>query len=163
MKTVYITMTVFTLMLLITGYFIDSSLPLKGIKSGSGYFIKILPIFVLAFFVAGMIQVLVPNEFVIKWMGDETGFRGIFIGSVAGAVTPGGPFVSFPIAASIYKSGAGIGPMVAYITAWCLLSVTRIPYEMAFVGVKFTVIRVASCLLFPWIAGIIAQAIYPRY
>lgn len=162
MKTAYITISIIAALLFILGYYKDPMLPLKGMKGGFNFFLKIVPLILLAFFVAEMIHLIIPNELFMRWMGTGTGLKGIFIGSLAGMLTPGGPFISFPIAASIYKSGAGIGPMVAYITAWCLLSVTRLPYEIAFVGLKFTLIRAGSSLIFPVIIGAFAQNLFSK-
>lgn len=162
MKTAYITMSVIAVSLLIVGYILDSSMPIKGLKTGFDFFIKIFPILLLAFTIVGMIQVLIPKELILKWVGEGSGLKGIFIGSAAGVLTPGGPFVCFPIAASIYKSGAGIGTIVAYIAAWGLLSLTRFPFEITFLGMKFVVIRVLATLILPPAAGIIAHTFFQR-
>lgn len=162
MKTAYITMSVIAVSLLIVGYILDISMPIKGLKTGFDFFIKIFPILLLAFTIVGMIQVLIPKELILKWVGEGSGLKGIFIGSAAGVLTPGGPFVCFPIAASIYKSGAGIGTIVAYIAAWGLLSLTRFPFEITFLGMKFVVIRVLATLILPPAAGIIAHTFFQR-
>ena len=78
--------------------------------------IQILPLLIFAFIVAGMVQVLLPHEVISKWIGKESGMKGILLGRVAGAVTPGGPYVSLPIVAGLMRSGASMGVMVAYIT-----------------------------------------------
>lgn len=162
MKLALLIMCVFALFLLILGYYQDPSLPIKGIKNGFDYFLRIFPILIVAFIIVGMIQVLIPPEFIIKWLGKESGLKGVFLGSIAGALIPGGPFVCFPIAASIYKSGAGTGTMVAFVTAWSLWSLTRLPYEITFIGLRFALIRVASTLLLPPLAGIIAQNFFSK-
>ena len=79
------------------------------------------------------------------------------LGSIAGALTPGGPFVNLPIAVGLFKAGASIGVMVAYITGWSLWAIARLPIEVGLLGWKFTLIRLASVLIFPPIAGLIAN------
>jgi len=115
---------------------------------------------IFAFIVAGMVQVLVPHELISKWVGVESGMRGIFIGSVAGGLTPGGPFVSLPIVAGLLRSGAGVGTMVAFLTGWSLWAVSRLPMEVGILGWKFTLIRIACTFFFPPIAGLLAQALF---
>jgi len=131
-----------------------------GLKSAWQMTIQVLPLLLLAFVVAGMIQAMLPKEVVSRWIGSESGFRGILIGTVAGALTPGGPYVSLPVVAGLLKSGAGIPTMVAFLTAWSLWAVNRIPMEVGILGWKFTLIRVASTLIFPPIAGIIARTLF---
>ena len=162
MKTAYVSMSLIAASLLIIGYFLDSSLPLKGVKHGFGFLYKIIPILLMAFVIVGMIQVLIPKEVILKWVGEGAGLKGIFLGTAAGVLTPGGPFVCFPIAASIYQSGAGVGTIVAYVAAWGLLSLTRFPFEVTFLGVKFVLIRVAATVILPPVAGIIAQTLFSK-
>ncbi len=134
-----------------------------GLKIAGSTFLQVLPMLLAAFVIAGVIQALVPKEFMARWLGKGAGIKGIFIGALAGGLTPGGPVVSFPIAASIWKSGASIGVVVAYVAGWTLWSVPRLPYEIGLVGAKFTLIRFLSTLIFPPLAGLIAQGIFSRF
>ena len=133
-----------------------------GLKVSWNMLIQIIPLLILAFVVAGMVQVLVPQELISKWVGAESGFRGIIIGTVLGALAPGGPFVSMPIAAGLLRAGAGVGTMVAFLTGWSLLAVSRMPMEIGILGWKFTMIRLACTFFFPLIAGWIANIFFSR-
>ena len=73
-----------------------------------------------------MISKVLPRELMTRWLGDESGFRGLVIAAIAGSLTPGGPFVQFPIVAALLKSGAGIAPLMTYISAWSLLGINRL-------------------------------------
>jgi uncharacterized membrane protein YraQ (UPF0718 family) len=128
-----------------------------GLKSALQMTIQILPLLIFAFIVAGYVQVLLPKEFLSKWVGDESGFKGIIIGTIAGGLTPGGPYVSLPIAAGLLKSGASMGTMVAFVTSWSLYAVARLPMDIGILGLRFTVIRLISIVVFPPIAGIFAN------
>lgn len=148
------------LILLVIGYFNGQGQHISGMRSALNMTIEILPLLVFAFIVAGMVQVLLPRELLAKWVGAESGMRGILIGTVAGGLSPGGPFVSLPIAAGLLRAGAGVGTMVAYVTAWSLWAVSRLPMEVGILGWKFVLIRLASTFFFPPIAGLIAQSFF---
>ena len=135
---------------------------IQGLKASGNMLIQIVPLLVLAFIVAGMIQALIPQEIISKWVGTESGFRGILIGSVIGGLMPGGPYVSLPIAAGLLRMGASIGTMVALITGWSLIAVGRLPLEIGIMGWKFALIRLACVFFFPPIAGLIANAFFSR-
>ncbi|HUV85635.1 MAG TPA: permease [bacterium] len=135
----------------------------KGFTFGGKTFLTTLPLLVIAFAIAGLVQVLVPREVVAKWLGAGAGFKGIMIATVAGAFTPGGPYVSFPIVASLYKSGASVGTVVAFVTAWSLWAVARFPLEMGLVGPKLAIARFLSTLIVPPLAGLFAQAVFGRW
>ena len=130
-----------------------------GLKSAWTMTYQIIPLLIFAFITAGMVQILIPREIIAKWVGDESGMRGILFGTLAGSITPGGPFISLPIAAGMLKAGAGMGTMVAYVSAWSLIAVARLPLFVGIMGWRFTWIHLLSVLIFPPLAGIIAQQI----
>ncbi|MFC1873143.1 permease [Chloroflexota bacterium] len=131
-----------------------------GFKASADMLWGIIPLLVLAFVVAGMVQQLVPNEMISKWVGAESGLRGIFIGTVLGAISPGGPFVSMPLAAGLLRTGAGVGTMVAFMTSWSLIAVSRMPLEVGILGWRFVLIRLACTFFFPLVAGYIANRFF---
>ncbi|MBC7249502.1 MAG: permease [Anaerolineae bacterium] len=146
--------------LLAIGYYQGQGQHISGMKLALKITLETLPLLLLAFVVAGMTQVLLPREFVEKWVGKESGLRGILIGTVAGALAPGGPYVSLPIAAGLLHAGASTGTMVAFLTGWSLWAFSRLPMEVGILGWRFTLIRVASTFFFPPIAGLIAQILF---
>jgi len=153
-------MGLLAIILVSVGYYKGGGEHVLGLKSAMSMTIQILPLVIFAFIVAGMIQVLVPHEFLSKWVGKESGIRGILIGTVVGGLTPGGPYVSLPIAAGLLRSGASIGTMVAFLTGWSLWAVSRLPIEVGIMGWKFTLIRLVSTFFFPPIAGLIANKFF---
>ena len=135
----------------------------EGYRKGWNIFYPLVPLLIFAFVVAGMVQVLLPEEWVTKWLGAEAGWKGILLGCVAGGLTPGGPFIQFPIVLGFWRAGVGIGVLVAYITAWSLWAVHRLPLEYGVLGGKFVLIRLASTIIFPPLAGFIAHWIFGRW
>ncbi len=152
-----IIMASLALFLLVLGSLKGDNSSLAGLKIGSKMILEVLPLLIFAFIVAGMVQVMVPPALISKWIGQEAGLRGIIVGTLTGAIAPGGPYVSLPIAAALMKSGAGIGTMVAFITGWSLWAVSRLPMEVGLLGWKFSAIRLLCTFFFPPIAGMIAH------
>lgn len=146
--------------LLLMGYFKGGDQHLSGLRVSLSLLIQILPLLFFAFIVAGMVQVLIPKEIISRWIGDEAGLKGILLGTVAGGLTPGGPYVSLPIVAGLLHSGASVGTLIAYLTGWSLWAVARLPMEVGILGWKLTVIRFASTFFFPPVAGFIAQRFF---
>ena len=97
--------------LLAVGYYKGEGQHIAGLRSAGEMILEILPLLIFAFIVAGMAQTLLSHEVMAKWVGPESGMRGILIGSVAGGLCPGGPFVSLPIAAGLLRSGASMATM----------------------------------------------------
>lgn len=154
-----IIMAILALVLLLVGYYKGEGKHIVGMRLAFNMTVEILPLLILAFIVAGMVQVLLPRELLSQWIGAEAGIRGILIGTIAGALTPGGPYVSLPTVVVFLRSGASIGTMVAFLTGWSLWAVSRLPMEVGILGWRFTLIRLASTFFFPPIAGLIAEAL----
>jgi uncharacterized membrane protein YraQ (UPF0718 family) len=110
-----------------------------------------------------MASVLVSPEAMARWLGQEAGGRALVAGTLAGAITPGGPFIAFPLLAVLLKGGASAGAVTAYLTSWALLGVHRIAaFEIPILGWRFVACRVAASLLGPVAVGWVAQAIWTR-
>jgi len=150
-------MAILALILVAVGYFRGEGQHLAGAKIGLKLTLEVLPLLVFAFLVAGMVQVLIPQEFLNRWVGSESGIKGILVGTLAGGFTPGGPYVSLPIIAGLLQMGAGIGTLVAFLTSWSLWAVARLPMEIGLMGWKFTLIRLVCTFFFPPLAGLLAQ------
>ena len=153
-------MGIIAITLFLIAYFKGEGGHIIGLKLAMNMVVQILPLLFFAFVVAGMIQVIVPYELISKWVGSESGIKGIIIGTVSGGLAPGGPYISLPIVAGLLRSGAGIGTMVAFLTGWSLWAIARLPMDIGILGWKFTAIRFGISFLFPIIAGMIAQAFF---
>ena len=154
-----IVMAVLAITLLIVGKMKGDGQHVEGMKFALKLTYEILPLLFFAMVVAGMATVLIPQELLSRWVGAESGMRGIFIGTIAGALTPGGPFVSLPVVAGLFQAGAGAGTVVAFLTSWAIIAVSRLPLEFGILGWKLTVVRLLCSFFFPPIAGLLANIV----
>lgn len=115
----------------------------------------------LGFTLGGLVQVLIPRMWVAKWLGPTSGLKGILIGSYAGVIMPGSPFITLPIIASIYKAGAGVGPVIALMTGRGLLSIQMLlVWQIPFLGVEVPLARYIVCLLVPPFVGLVGAVVF---
>jgi uncharacterized membrane protein YraQ (UPF0718 family) len=130
----------------------------EGAKIGWENILVLSPRITMAILVSGFFAVLVPTELVANWMGKDSGMTGILIGFVAGGLTPGGPMLSFPIVAILFKSGAAVAPLITFLTSWSIFALHRFfAFEIPLMGTRFAVVRVLSSVILPLIAGILAM------
>ncbi len=131
-----------------------------GLGDGGHLLIRYAPIIAVSFLAAGLAQILVSHDWVRETLGRDSGFRGILLGTAAGIITPSGPFVSMPLAAVMMRSGAGTGPVVAFLTGWSLLALHRfVAWEVPILGWRFAALRYAVCFALPLVAGLVARAV----
>ena len=135
-------------------------LVLRGLELGGKTLLDVTILLLAAFLVAGLAQVLVPREVIERWLGVGSGWRGILLACLAGALIPGGPYVYYPIAGGLLQSGAGLGVLVAFVTAKNLWSISRLPYEFALLGPDLTLLRYGLTFLFPPLIGFLAEAFF---
>jgi len=145
----------------IIAYLKDPSLPVIGARNGLAMLWFILPRLIPALILAGLLQVLVPQETVARYFGRAGGMKAILVASLAGVLTPGGPMISVPLMVVLANSGAGLPSLVAYMTAWSLFGVQRIiAWEAPLLGWKFVAVRVIPSLIFPVVAGWLVATFY---
>ena len=112
---------------------------------------------------AGLLTVLLPREQVARWMGSRSGFKGLALAAVAGALLPGGPMMTFPLAVALGAAGADIGTATAFIAGWALLSVNRtLVWEMSFFDNDFVLLRYGLSLLLPLLLGWLARQLFAK-
>jgi uncharacterized protein len=163
MDTSTIVMIVAAVIALAVIYFKSPEAANKGLNATGSLMLEITPRMIAAFTLAGLFQAVVPEEVILRWMGHGSGLRGILIGMSLGGITPGGPMTHFPVIASLFKMGVGIGPLVAYLSAWSLFGLQRvIMWEIPFLGAKVVAIRIAVSLLFPLFAGWLCELIWDK-
>ncbi len=156
MKAINIFVMSLALALVATAYFQGGNRLEAGFAAAAKMFVSILPALLCAFLIAGFMRVLLPETVIQNWLGKEAGFKGIFVGYIAGALTFGGPFISFPLAASLYSGGASVATVTAYITSWALWGGGIVFYELAILGPRLFTIRIVSSLIFPLVAALTA-------
>ena len=163
MDTSTIVMMVAAVIALAVVYFKSPEAANNGLSATGSLMLEITPRMIAAFTLAGLFQAIVPEEVIVRWMGHGSGFRGILIGMSLGGITPGGPMTHFPVIASLFKMGVGIGPLVAYLSAWSLFGLQRvIMWEIPFLGAKVVAIRIAVSFLFPLVAGWLCELVWDK-
>jgi uncharacterized membrane protein YraQ (UPF0718 family) len=145
-------------------YYVGPAVARDGATTAVSLFVSVLPNLLAGFLLGGMVQVLLPPDVVAHYIGEESGFRGLVLATLAGILTPGGPYVQFPLVASLWKAGTGVGPLTAYLTAWSLLGFQRIlVWEAPILGWRFVIMRTVSALSAPILVGWLAGAIHRRF
>ena len=155
---------VFAAVALVTGYF---TWHMKGeakveqaVLGDVDVLLFLFPRMLGGMLVAGLVQAVLPPDIVSKWVGENSGLRGIIIAAIVGALTPGGPMTSFPIVVAFYMTGADRGALVAYLTGWSLLGFQRfLVWELPLLGPDVSFYRILAVFWLPVLAGVIARRI----
>lgn len=131
-------MTIIGVLILTT---INSKIGFKAF-SIAGYSLKemslvIPPVFVLL----GLLDVWVPRETMIKYMGEGSGIKGIILSILLGSAAAGPLYGAFPIAAVFMKKEVKFSNILIFIGAWSTTKIPMFLFEMSSLGSKFAVTR----------------------
>ena len=159
MDTTTLILVLISALLLAIAFFQGRDLPLAGLMVAGRTLWRNLPVLLLGFVIAGLVQLLIPKELISRWLGAQSGVKGVLVACVVGGLVPGSPYAIFPLVATFYRAGAGIGAVVGFISAWSLWSVSRLPIEMALIDPKAALVRYGITFVVPPIAGLIAYTI----
>jgi hypothetical protein len=129
-----------------------------GAREGVLEFIRLLPRIGAGVIGSGFIAEVLPKALVASWIGPGSGFMGVVIATLGGALTPGGPVVGFSVGAAALKSGAGAPQVIAYSTAWALYAIHRLViWEVPVMPPRVVWLRAAVSLPLPFIAAAAAM------
>lgn len=134
--------------------------PAVGMASvkNSGYFIKeMFMIMPVIFVLTALLDMWVPKEKIVQFLGSEAKAKGIFLSFVVGSISAGPVYAAFPMCIMLYKKGASIRNIVIILSSWAVIKVPMLLNEAKFLGIKFMALRwvltVAAIIIFSWITA----------
>lgn len=130
-----------TTLTIIVMFVINKELGFRAV-SVVGYSLKemlliIPPIFILL----GLLDVWIPREIMIKFMGEDSGLKGVVLSILLGSAAAGPLYAAFPIAGVFMKKGVKFSNVLTFIGAWSTTKVPMFLFEMSSLGPKFAITR----------------------
>lgn len=132
--------------------------PSMGLKSvqNSGYYIKeMLMIMPVIFVLTALLDLWVPKEKIMQYLGSESKGKGVFLSFVIGSVSAGPIYAAFPMCVMLRKKGASIRNIVIILSSWAVIKLPMLLNEVKFLGPKFMIVRwiltVIAIIIFSWI------------
>jgi uncharacterized membrane protein YraQ (UPF0718 family) len=95
------------------------------------------PVFVLL----GLLDVWIPRETMIKYMGEGSGLKGVVLSIMIGSAAAGPLYGAFPVAAVFMKKGVKFSNILIFIGAWSTTKIPMFLFETAALGSKFAITR----------------------
>lgn len=138
-------------------FFIRPSIGIESVKN-SGYYIKeMLMIMPVIFILTALLDMWIPKEKIMRYLGKEAGAKGIFLSFVVGSISAGPIYAAFPMCVMLHKKGASIRNIVIILSSWAVIKVPMLLNEAKFLGPKFMAIRwvltVIAIIIFSWITA----------
>jgi len=104
-------------------------------------FVRILPTVFMIIVIIGLLMAFAPPEVISRLIGEQAGFGGLLAIAALGAVLHIPALISFPLAASLLQSGAGVASVAAFITTLTMIGAVTLPLEIKELGRKMAFLR----------------------
>jgi uncharacterized membrane protein YraQ (UPF0718 family) len=103
----------------------------------------LLPISILL----GLLDVWVPKETMMKYMGKGSGIAGALLAFLLGSCAAGPLYIAFPIAGSLLKKKASFFNVFVFVGAWSTTKVPMFLFEMTSMGWHFALMRLGFSVI----------------
>lgn len=137
-------------------FIVDPAVGIGSIKS-SGYYLKeMLMIMPVIFILTALLDIWVPKEKIIQYLGRSAGLKGVFLSFIVGSISAGPVYAAFPMCVMLHRKGASIRNIVIILSSWAVIKVPMLINEAKFLGPSFMIIRwvltIISITVFSWLA-----------
>jgi len=122
-------------------------------------FFRILPTVFIIIILIGLLLGFVSQSQISKIIGEQASFKGVLIVALLGSVLHIPSLISFPLGASLLKSGASVTSVAVFITTLTMIGVVTLPLEIKELGKKMALLRNVISFVIAIIIGIIIGAI----
>lgn len=126
-----------------------------GIKKGLKMFIGILPLFLNVLILVSFFLFLVPAEVLVKWLGKNSGWFGIFTAAILGSISLIPGFIAYPLCSILIKNGVSYKIIAIFITTLMMVGILTLPIEAKYFGMKVSILRNILSFLGAIIIGLI--------
>jgi len=109
----------------------------------------------LIFILVGLIDVWVSKEKVQKHIGKSSGIKGIIYVVLFAFIQAGPLYGVFPVTYLMWKKGSSATNIFIFLAATSTARIPMLAFEIGFLGIKFSLLRIAITLPIFIVVGII--------
>ena len=144
-----------TFLLLLFSFIKEKNKTKMALKKAWKAFENILPEFLGLIVLVGITLAIFDAEMISKLIGEKSGWIGVILSAVVGAVTLIPGFVAFPTAAMLLVHGAGYMQIGAFISALMMVGIVTLPVEIKYFGKRLAIARNGFAFIFSFIVAFV--------
>ena len=126
----------------------------ESVKNSNYYIKEMLMIMPVIFILTALLDMWVPKEKIIQYLGKDAKAKGVFLSFVVGSISAGPIYAAFPMCVMLHKKGASIRNIIIILSSWAVIKVPMLLNEMKFLGPKFMALR--------WVLTVLAIIIFSK-
>jgi len=140
-------------LLLILSYTKDKKKTKKALIKAWKALENILPQFLVVILLVGVLLTLMDSHTILKIIGSDSGWLGVVLAAVVGAITLIPGFVAFPTAAMLLEGGAGYMQIAAFISTLMMVGIITLPVEVKYFGKRLAIYRNVLAFAFSFLVA----------
>lgn len=144
-----------TALLLIFSFYKDKKKTKMALKKAWKAFENILPEFLVVILLVGVLLAILNPDVISKIIGADSGWFGVILAAMVGAVTLIPGFIAFPTAALLLQGGAGYMQIGAFVSTLMMVGIVTMPVEIKYFGKKLTIYRNILAFIFSFVVAYI--------
>ncbi len=129
------------------------------IAASTEFFLEMILILPAVMVLMGLFSVFVPSEMIVRYLGRESGLKGLLMAAAMGSLPTGPLYVAFPIASALLRKGARVSSVVVFLSAWSCIKLPQEIVELEFLGFKFMLTRLSLTLLFSVLMALVMERV----
>lgn len=144
-----------TILLLAISFLKDRKKTKKALIKAWKAFENILPQFLGIIILIGVTLAVLNPQVISQLIGSASGWFGVTMAALVGAITLVPGFIAFPTAAMLLQGGAGYMQIAAFISSLMMVGVVTMPLEMKYFGRKSTILRNVLAFGFAFLVALV--------
>ena len=109
----------------------------------------------IMFILVGLFDVWVSKEKVQKHIGEASGIKGVMLIILLAFLQAGPLYAAFPVAYILWKKGTSARNIFIYLSSASIAKIPMLAFEIGFLGIKFSILRIFISIPVFIILGII--------
>jgi len=149
-----------TLICLIVSFIFDKKQTLQALIKGLKMFMNLLPPFVTVLIFVSVLLSFTSNDFLVKWLGKDSGITGILTSAVIGSISLVPGFIAYPLGRILLNSGVDYSVIAVFLTTLMMVGIITLPIEKKYFGMKVAVLRNLLSFIGAVIVGVLVGALW---
>lgn len=148
--------------LVLASFLKDRQKTKKALMKAWKSFENIMPQFLGIFVLIGIVLAVLNPQIISKIIGGSSGWLGVLLASLVGAITLIPGFIAFPLAAMLLQGGAGYMQIGAFISSLMMVGVVTLPLEIRYFGRKAALMRNFLAFVFSFLVAFVMGKVVGR-
>ncbi len=132
---------IITAILLVFSFFKDKKKSMKALKMALKKMLNMLPLFLFVMSGFALIITFIPAEIMQKYIGSDSGIRGVLLALGFGSISVMPGFAAFPLCAGLKMQGIPYYVIAGFSVSLMTVGVVTFPIEKKTLGTKIAILR----------------------